>query len=263
MKMKITSTLLTTLIVAATVSATAQTIVNPSFETPGHSVPNFITLSPGSTAIAGWTVGGAGIDWFTGSFVAFAGLDPSASDGNFKVDLVRGPNEGGSISQILTGLGAGTTYYVAFDIKVDKIQAGTTVTASAGSATTTIDHTVANSWIQHELAFVASGPSATITFAGPASGATDIGVYIDNVRISTTSFFGDSIPLTISIARYAGITIEGTLGKTFRIESRDSLDESDTWSTATTLVLPRSPFLWFDISSSTVGRRFYRAVQIP
>ena len=82
---------------------------------------------------------------------------------------------------------------------------------TAGSNSINIDHTVANAWIQHELSFVASGPTATIRFAGPTSGASDTGVYVDRVQIGTSSFFGDSIPLTTSIATYAGLTIQGRM----------------------------------------------------
>ena len=192
--------------------ASSQTIINGSFEEPGHTNTDFLVLWPGATDITGWTVGGAGVDWFTGSYVFFAGLDPSASDGNYKVDLVRGTGQGGTVSQNVTGLTSGTTYYVGFDAKVDQIQPGTTITASAGSTAISIDHVIANAWIQHELAFVATGATATVTFLGAVSGGADVGVFVDNVRIGTNSVFTNPAPARLGIANYAGITVEGIPG---------------------------------------------------
>ena len=251
----------TTLAFSASV-ASGQTIINASFEEPGHTRNDFLVLWPGATDITGWTVGGAGVDWFTGSYVFFAGLDPSASDGNYKVDLVRGQGQGGSVSQVVTGLTLGTAYFLGFDAKVDQIQPGTTITASADSTTINIDHIIANAWIQHELAFVATGISAVVTFSGPVTGGADVGVFVDNVRISTNSVFANPAPARLGIATYAGITVEGIPGRVYRIERRENFGNADEWRLVATLILPRSPYLFFDTASSNVGQRFYRIVQI-
>lgn len=250
------------LLVCVVFAADAQTIINGSFEEPGHANTDFLFLQPGSTAITGWTVGGSGVDWFTGNYVFFAGLDPSASDGNYKVDLVRGQGQGGSISQVVTGLIAGGTYYLNFDTKVDQIQPVTTITASAGATSISIDHTIANAWIQHELVFVTTGSTATVSFSGPVSGGADVGVFVDNIRISTTSFFTDSTPVRLELATYAGITIEGTPGRVYRIERRERLGDTNDWRTLGTLVLPRSPYLYFDTTSTNATQRFYRVIRL-
>ena len=60
----------------------SQTVPNPSFEMPGFPEANpFIILPSGSGFITGWTVGGAGLDYFKGP--------PAPSDGFYFVDLVR------------------------------------------------------------------------------------------------------------------------------------------------------------------------------
>ncbi len=63
----------------------------------------------------------------------------------------------------------------------------------------------------------------------------------------------------LGLATYAGLTITGFVGRTYRIES--SLDMS-TWNAETTLLLTQSPYLWFDLNS--LGqKKFYRALLLP
>src|SRR6267142_1247838 len=82
------------------------TIPNPSFELPGFTDPNaFIILGSGSTYITDWTVGAAGLDYFR-----FPG-----GAGQYFVDLVRGPGEGGSITTTISGLTSDASYQLTFD----------------------------------------------------------------------------------------------------------------------------------------------------
>src|SRR4029079_14400704 len=93
-------------------------IPNPSFELPGFTDPvSFIILSPGSTFITDWTVGAAGLDYFK-----FPG-----GDGDYFVDLVRGPGEGGSVTTTISGLTSGTSYQLTFDANLGTLLAGSAV----------------------------------------------------------------------------------------------------------------------------------------
>jgi concanavalin A-like lectin/glucanase superfamily protein len=65
----------------------------------------------------------------------------------------------------------------------------------------------------------------------------------------------------ISLELYAGLSIEGTVGAKYQITYLVDLGDPN-WITLTNLVLPRSPYLFFDATSSRTQHRFYRAVQI-
>jgi len=66
----------------------------------------------------------------------------------------------------------------------------------------------------------------------------------------------------IGIALYAGLTLNGSLGKSYRIEFRSSEDAP--WATLKTLTVESNPVLIFDDQQpASSGKRFYRAVQLP
>src|SRR5689334_3055801 len=90
-------------------SAYAVTITNGSFES-GTNPGVFTQLGSGSTAIDGWTVGGAG-------GVDYIGTYWTSSDGSRSVDLSGGGI--GSISQQLTGMTIDQEYTISFDLAVN------------------------------------------------------------------------------------------------------------------------------------------------
>jgi len=57
------------------------------------------------------------------------------------------------------------------------------------------------------------------------------------------------------------LTIQGTVGARYQIQSAASLPATN-WTTLTNLLLPSSPFIFNDITSSNASRMFYRAVGI-
>jgi len=67
-------------------------------------------------------------------------------------------------------------------------------------------------------------------------------------------------PPLLSIQAYAGITIEGEAGKNYRIEYSPSVPPFN-WNTLTNIVLPSSPYLFFDPTGPASGTRYYRAVK--
>jgi hypothetical protein len=68
---------------------------------------------------------------------------------------------------------------------------------------------------------------------------------------------------TLALASYAGISISGEVGASYRIEFRRSLDATNDWQQLAELVLPASPYLFFDTNSISAPGRFYRAVSEP
>lgn len=63
----------------------------------------------------------------------------------------------------------------------------------------------------------------------------------------------------LSIGMFAGVTINGTVGRTYQIQSSSDLSN---WSDSATVLLNQNPFLWID-QSSTSPNKFYRAAMLP
>ncbi len=110
----------------------------------------------------------------------------------------------------------------------------------------------------------------------PISNATNSSFTISNVvatdgggyRVIVTNSFGSVTSrvaqLSVSflqIHEYAGITILGVVGKTYRIEA--SPQAGGGWTVLTNVVLPKSPFIWIDYESPNVAARIYRAGELP
>jgi formylglycine-generating enzyme required for sulfatase activity len=70
-------------------------------------------------------------------------------------------------------------------------------------------------------------------------------------------------PAELAIQTYAGLTLTGTVGIVYSVESVTDLAQADTpsaWRCLEYLQLPASPYLWADKSAPATGKRFYRAV---
>jgi len=198
--------------VAFSLCGFSQTVPNPSFEMPGFPDANpFIILPSGSGFITGWTVGGAGLDYFKSPPAG-----APASDGFYFVDLVRGPGQGGSISTTATGLTLGNFYNLTFDIQQGAIEPGTVITAMADSSTAPFLNTTPNVWATHSLMFLATASTVPISFSGPSIGGDDVDVFVDNVRIESIL----SVPEPGGIA--VGILAIGYLAITHRVRRRQA-----------------------------------------
>jgi hypothetical protein len=64
----------------------------------------------------------------------------------------------------------------------------------------------------------------------------------------------------LSLHTYAGLTVTGNVGRTYRIESSSVVNTN--WTTETTIALPSSPYLWFD-PTPIASKKFYRAFLLP
>lgn len=67
----------------------------------------------------------------------------------------------------------------------------------------------------------------------------------------------------VGLNMYAGTTITGFVGRTHRIDYVDALGDTNNWQLLATIILPRSPYLYFDAQSASSPKRFYRAVLVP
>ena len=70
----------------------------------------------------------------------------------------------------------------------------------------------------------------------------------------------NSLPANLAISTYAGVTINGMAGSTYQIQATSNLNSP--WFTFTNILLPYSPYLWIDTSSTVGGQKFYRSVQL-
>ncbi len=107
------------------------------------------------------------------------------------------------------------------------------------------------------------GGATNSTFTISNVVATNSGGY----RVIVTNSFGSVTSrvaqLSVSflqIHQYAGITILGIPGKTYRIEA--SPEAGGSWSVLTNLVLPHTPYIWVDYDSPNVATRVYRAAEL-
>lgn len=160
-------------------AAQAVSIVNGGFEDPGTFSGGFQNTS----SLSGWTVAG-NVDLINTYW--------QPSEGSYSLDL-NGSRSSASISQILTGLTAGATYRILFDMSGNP--AGppptkmVTVGTDEGSATYSYDTAVSGNslsnmkWQTITHLFTAASTSTTLTFAS-AQAATSYGPALDNIQIA-------------------------------------------------------------------------------
>ena len=83
-----------------------------------------------------------------------------------------------------------------------------------------------------------------------------------NQRVRQISFNPQPIlvsPANLGLAAYAGVTINGLVGRTYQIQASPDLN---TWNTVATVLLTSSPYLWFDLNP-VAGNKYYRAYLLP
>jgi sugar lactone lactonase YvrE len=83
-----------------------------------------------------------------------------------------------------------------------------------------------------------------------------------NQRIRQISFNPQPQVVTganLGIGTFSGVTITGTVGRTYQVQSSPDMSA---WTTRATLLLTASPFLWID-QTPVSGNKFYRALLLP
>lgn len=177
------------LVVLSAIPAHASLILNGSFES-GTDPGSFSPLNAGdSTSLTGWTVASGNVDYI--------GTYWTASNGSRSLDL--NGLVPGSISQTFSGLVAGQTYVVSFDLagnpaggpqpKLITVSTDEAVfNASFNSSSTSLG---SMGWKPESFTFVAAGTSDTLTFASNTTGfsgnetyPTAFGPALDNVSVA-------------------------------------------------------------------------------
>ncbi len=81
--------------------------------------------------------------------------------------------------------------------------------------------------------------------------------WLDNVVLADPA----GNPANLGVARYIGVEVGGTVGRTYRVEARSALGDSP-WMTLTNLVLTAPRQLFIDVESSAMPSRFYRLLEL-
>jgi hypothetical protein len=171
----------------------------------------------------------------------------------------------GSTSAYLDGVGRGASFYSVSSMCVD----------DSGNMILACDYSL--------RIMTASTNVTTLAGAFPQSGYTNgagnfarfndaRGVCISqgiihvadsgNQRIRQITFNPTPQPVTpanLQLSTFSGLQIIGTVGRTYQIQSSPDMA---TWSTAATLLLTASPYLWID-QHPVSGDKFYRAFMLP
>ncbi|MBU6399477.1 MAG: DUF11 domain-containing protein, partial [Verrucomicrobia bacterium] len=105
---------------------------------------------------------------------------------------------------------------------------------------------------------VPGATNATLTLSNLAG--TEGGYYTVAVSNPAGTLLSAPASLTVmNLSLYAGITIDGIVGRNYEIDYVTNLSNTN-WTTLTTFTLQNSPYLYIDTQSPTNTHRFYRAI---
>jgi hypothetical protein len=78
---------------------------------------------------------------------------------------------------------------------------------------------------------------------------------------STNTERDENTPMSLST--YVGLTFDGRLGRTYRIDFRPGFSTDTLWQTVTNITLPSRRHLWVDPESGGRDHGYYRAILLP
>jgi hypothetical protein len=70
-------------------------------------------------------------------------------------------------------------------------------------------------------------------------------------------------PAGVSLALYAGVTIDGVPGLTYGIQHTTDLSDTNSWQGSANVTLGAPTQLWFDLLPAAQPQRYYRVVPGP
>lgn len=109
----------------------------------------------------------------------------------------------------------------------------------------------------------------------PIVGATTAALVVTNAGYDQIGFYSvvvsnacttTNLTATLSfldLKMYAELTLAGPVGTKYEVQYLNDIHNTNEWRTLATVTLPNSPYLWFDVESGTLPKRFYRAVLVP
>jgi len=167
-------------VLATMVDFAPNLIQNGSFE-QGPNPSDYLPLSPGSTAITGWTVIRGAIDYVGSYFVA--------SDGSRCLDLNGNPGVGGVAQTFATV--PGQTYQVSFDMAGNSDLSNTLQTMEVSAASQVQDFTFVSGsdkthlgWQRDTWTFTANASQTTLEFYSLQTANPYYGPMLDNVMVA-------------------------------------------------------------------------------
>jgi hypothetical protein len=146
---------------------------------------------------------------------------------------------------------------------------------------------------QSQLGFWGKSASFQVTVSGtqplsyqwskggnPIAGATSSSLVMTNLQMADagsylvviTNVYGSVTsnpailtmnPAGVSIALYAGVTIDGVAGLTYGIQYTTDLSNTNSWQGLANVPLGAPSQLWFDVQPATQPKRYYRVVPGP
>jgi hypothetical protein len=177
-----------------------------------------------------------------------------AGNGNYYYSSIDGVGTNAAFSGISSMFSAntGNIYFVCGSC-IRKMDAQTNVVTLAGV------------FSQSQPAF-ANGPGYLARFNNASGGCFSQGMIFvadsGNNRIRNLAFNPQSQvvpPASLQLNTYPGLQINGTIGRTYQIQTSPNLSS---WTTTATLLLNSSPCLWID-QNPVSGNKYYRAVMLP
>jgi sugar lactone lactonase YvrE len=165
----------------------------------------------------------------------------------------------------LDGVGRNASFYSISAMCTD--ESGNVILACGLSirkmSPTTNIITLAGNFSQHGYA---NGAGNVARFNGASgvcvSGGTVYFADYNNQRIRSITNNATAqpvLPANLQLNTYSVLTITGTVGRTYQVQSSPDMTN---WTTRATLLLNSSPYLWID-QNPVSGSKFYRALLLP
>lgn len=111
-------------------------------------------------------------------------------------------------------------------------------------------------YVYADLTLGYAGTFGTFTLTGPSGNGDDfVLVKLDSGQTPP--------PLTLNIAMYAGLKIQGQVGGQVQVQYVNALGDTNNWLPMATFPFTSSPYIFIDYDSPTQPKRFYRALQLP
>jgi len=163
-------------------SASANLLVNGSFEQTVNPPSGVDTLAPGSTQLVGWEI-------VTATVQHIGTILWTPTDGMFSIDLDGDVGDAGGVQQTIATV-PGQTYHVVFDLAgnpaigrppVKMLRVSADGQSQDFSFDTTGKSTTNMGWVTESWSFLADDSSATILFQSLSETQPGWGPVIDNV----------------------------------------------------------------------------------